>query len=79
MTQHNRFLTRGWVLALLAAGFVTVHLFLFHVLRHTNLAHPFLPGALVAVAILVAVAKHVGLLTVLLRRFHSVFRKQPRA
>jgi hypothetical protein len=28
--------------------------------------------------ILVAVAKHVGLLAILLRRLHSVFRKQPR-
>jgi hypothetical protein len=76
--EHNRLLTRGWVLSLLAAGFVAIHLALFHVLRRTNLAHRFLPGALISVVILVAVAKHVGLLAILLRRLHSVFRKQPR-
>ncbi len=44
MTEHNRLLTRGWVLSLLAATFVAVHLFLFHVLRHTNLAHQGIKG-----------------------------------
>lgn len=79
MTEQNRRLTRAWVLVLLAAGFVAFHLFLFHVLRHTNLAHRFLPGAIFSVVIVLAVAKHVGLFTVLLRRLHSVFRKHPRA
>ena len=78
MMGHNRLLPRGWMLSLLAAGFVAFHLFLFHVLRHTNLAHRFLSGALVSVVIAVAVAKHLGLLAVLLRRLHLVFRKQPR-
>jgi hypothetical protein len=72
--EPNRLLTRWWVLSLLAAGFVSVHLFLFHVLRHTDLARRFLPGAIVSIVLVVAVAKHVGLVAVLLRRVHSAFR-----
>lgn len=78
MTEHNRLLARGWLLALLAAGFVTIHLVLFHILRHANGAHALLPGAFVSVLLLLAVAKHVGLLAVLFRRLHSLFRRGPR-
>jgi hypothetical protein len=76
MTDHNRLLTSGWVLSLLAAGFVAVHLFLFHVLRQTNLAHRFLPSALLFVVLLLAAVKHVGLLAVLRRRVDTAFRRR---
>lgn len=78
MTEHNRLLARGWLLASLAAGFVTIHLVLFYMLRHTNGTHTLLPGAFVSVLLLLAVAKHVGLLALLFRRLHSLFRREPR-
>ena len=74
MMEHKRLPAHGWLLSLLGVAFVAAHLFLFHMLRHRNPPHRLIPGALVFVVILLAVAKHVGLLAVLLRRVHSAFR-----
>ena len=74
--EHNRILARGWVLSLIVAAFVAVHLFLFHTLWRGNLSHRLVPGALVFVVVLVTVAKHVGLLALVVRRFQAVFRRR---
>jgi hypothetical protein len=64
MTEHNRLLTRGWLLPFLVTAFVALHLFLLHMFWHGNLSHRLIPGALVSVVFLLAVAKHVDLLAV---------------
>ena len=76
MMEHSRLLTRGWALSLLVAGFLLFHLFLFLVWRHANPSPRLIPGALVSVAIVLAVAKHVGLFAVVLRRCRSMLRRQ---
>jgi hypothetical protein len=73
--DHSRILTRSWLLSLLVAAFVAVHLFLFHMFWRRNLPHRHIPGTLIFVVVLVAVAKHMGLLALLLRRFRSIFRR----
>jgi len=78
MTEYNRLLARGPLLFLLAAAFVAVHLFLFRMFWHGNQSHQLIPGVLFSVVVLLAVGKHVGLLTILLRRFHSVFHRRRR-
>ena len=79
MMEHNRFLRRGWLVSLLVAAFVAVNLFIFHSLWHEYQSHQLIPGTLVSVVFFLAVAKHIGLLAVLLRRFRSAFHRGRRS
>jgi len=74
--EHNRLPSRACLLSFFVAAFVAIHLFLFHRLWHGNLPHGLIPGALAFVVILLVAATHVGLLAVLVRRFHSVFGRR---
>jgi hypothetical protein len=78
MIRHNRPATRAWWFSLLIAAFVVAHMFLFHVLWHGNLSHRLIPGALLSLVFLVAVAKHAGVLVLLVRRIHATVRRQRR-
>ncbi len=74
MTQHNGRLARTRMLPVFGLAFITIHLFLFHVLRHVGMSYS-VSGAVAAGVVLVMLAKHLGLLAVLLRPLYNRFRR----
>jgi hypothetical protein len=66
--------SRLWALAATAVVLVAVHVTLFHVFRHVS-SRCVLSGAVVSGLVLLLIAKHLGILGVLLGSLYARFRR----
>jgi hypothetical protein len=70
LRQHSRV----WIIVL-AIGFVSGHLILFHLWRNAALSHRTFSGIAISAILLVIVAKHLGLVAGLVRLWRTRFRR----
>lgn len=71
MNGHRRWLTRTWMLPMVAVVLVAGHIILPYLLSHTALS-----AAVVSGVIVLMVVKHLGLLAVLLGPLRAHFRRR---
>jgi hypothetical protein len=77
--EVHHLLSRPWMLAVVAIGFVAGHLVLFHILRHSRVSHISLPTALVVGMALLMIAKHLGVLAALVHSLRVRLRRRTRS